>query len=328
MNTRRNFLRNSALGAAAMITAPAVSFADVREQNATMKTSAAADFKPLKVSVLSYSFHGLFYAGMMDLFGFLETCKYRYHLDTADLWNAMFVSTEDDYVRKVRSALEDRGLKVPNIACDGCHILASGKDNPAKMRADQDRYMQIAKQIGAGFVRFDTGPYDDGRGEKAPWTNQEFDFLVKRYKELAQFAYDNGFRVGAESHWGPEKYWPNMQKLIKAVDHPGFAICVHISGWAGTKEEKDLADKESAPYTAHTHFPWDICEGPLGEKMLNLKNAGYQGYYSVEQHSGHNEYNLVAAQLGKVTAVLTNWNRGGSGALYEPEEKRNKDVPW
>jgi len=56
MNTRRNFLRNSALGAAAILTAPAVSFANVREQKETMKT-AAADFKPLKVSVLSYSFH-------------------------------------------------------------------------------------------------------------------------------------------------------------------------------------------------------------------------------------------------------------------------------
>ena len=315
------------LGAAAVMTAPAVSFAGIREQNETMDTTVV-DFNSLKVSILSYSFHGLFNAGMMDLFHFFETCKYRYHLDAADLWNGMFASTEDDYIKKVRSALEDRQLKVPNIACDGCHILAADKDDPAQLKADQDRYMQIAKQIGAGFVRFDAGPYDDGRGDKAPWTNQEFDFLVKRYRELAQFAYDNGFKVGAESHWGPEKYWPNLEKLIKAVDHPGFAICVHIGGWTGSQEEKDFADKASAPYTAHTHFPWNICEGPLLEKMLHLREANYSGYYSVEQHSGQNEYNLVAAQLAKVTAVLTNWNRGGSGELYEVRESRNRDVPW
>lgn len=327
MTSRRNFLRNSMLGAAALMAAPAASFAGVKEQNESTDT-ASADFKPLKVSVLSYSFHGLFAAGMMDLFGFFETCKYRYHLDTADLWNGMFASTDDEYIKKVHSALEDRELKVPNIACDQCHLLAFGDENPAKLKAGQDRYMQIAKQIGAGFVRFDAGPADGSRGEKAPWTDQEFDYLVKRYRELAQFAYDNGFRVGAESHWGPERYWPNMEKLIKAVDHPGFAICVHINGWAGTQEEKDFADKASAPYTAHTHFPWDICEGPLLEKMLNLKNANYPGYYSVEQHSARNEYNLVSVQLAKVTAVLTSWNRGGSGEFYETPDKANKAVSW
>ena len=315
------------LGTAAIMAAPAISFAGNRENN-KMSNNETADLKPLMVSMLSYSFHGLFNAGMMDLFHFFETCKYRYHLEAADLWNGMFASTEDDYIKKVRSALDDRQLKVPNIACDGCHILAAGNDNPAKLKADQNRYMQIAKQIGAGFVRFDAGPYDDGRGAKAPWTNQEFDFLVKRYRELAQFAYDNGFKVGAESHWGPEKYWPNLEKLIKAVDHQGFAICVHISGWTGTQEEIDFADKASAPYTAHTHFPWNTCEGPLLEKMLNLKEANYQGYYSVEQHSGQNEYNLVAAQLAKVTAILTDWNRGGSGELFQRGERINRDVPW
>ncbi len=33
-----------------------------------------------KVSILSYSFLGLFKAGMMDVFGYLESCKYRYNL--------------------------------------------------------------------------------------------------------------------------------------------------------------------------------------------------------------------------------------------------------
>lgn len=324
MNSRRNFLKKSILGTAAVVAAPSISLANTLGSNNTME----APIKALKISTLSYSFHGLFNAGMMDIFGFFETCKYRYNLSAADLWNGMFKSLDDDYIDKIYSALEDRELTVPGIACDGCHILAAGKDDPAKLKADQDRYMQIAKRIGAGFVRFDAGPYDDGRGDKAPWTNQEFDFLVKRYRELAQFAYDNGFKVGAENHWGPERYWPNLEKLIKAVDHKGFGICVHIGGWTGTPEEVAFADKAAAPYTAHTHFAWNICEGPLLEKMTNLRDANYQGYYSVEQHSGHNEYNLVAAQLAKATAILTSWNRGGSGEFYRTGEKRNTDVPW
>ena len=37
----------------------------------------AAPAPKLKISVLSYSFRGLLKEGRMDLFGYLETCKYR-----------------------------------------------------------------------------------------------------------------------------------------------------------------------------------------------------------------------------------------------------------
>jgi len=281
--------------------------------------------------MLSYSFHGLVRAGMMDIFHFFETCRYRYGLDAADLWNGMFTGTDDDFIDKVYSALEDRQLVVPNIAVDGAHIMHAGDDSPAELRAKQDRYMQIAKRLGVGFVRFDAGPYMlNGRNDADGWTNQEFDFIVKRYKELAQFAYDNGFKVGAENHWGPEAYWKSMEKLIKAVDHPGFGICMHFGGWRGTAEENLAAEKAAAKYVAHTHIPWDCCEDPqLPNRLSVLRDAGYQGYYSVEQHSGQNEYNLVQAQLGRVTAVLTSWNRGNSGELYpKVEDNPNRRTPW
>jgi len=329
MTTRRNFLRNSALGVAAVAAGTTDVAAMVAPKNATAVNRGA--FQPIRVSMLSYSFHGLFRAGMMDIFHFFETCKYRYGLDAADLWNGMITNTEDKFIDKVHSALEDRQLVVPNLACDGAHIMHAGGDDPAKLRATQDRHMQIAKRLGVGFVRFDTGPYMlNNRKEVDGWTNEEFDFIVKRYKELAQFAFDNGFKVGAEVHWGPAKVWKNMEKLIKAVDHPGFGICLHFGGWQGTYEENLAYEKACAKYVCHTHIPWDVCEDPnLPKRLSVLREVNYAGYYSVEQHSAQNEYNLVEAQLGKVKAVLTNWNRGGDGELYpEKPTDPNKRVPW
>ncbi|MDR3260480.1 MAG: sugar phosphate isomerase/epimerase [Tannerella sp.] len=330
MNTRRNFLKHSTLGAAALLTVPSATMAAKPEPATTSVNNDV--FKPLRVSMLSYSFHGLVAAGMMDIFHFFETCKYRYGLNAADLWNGMIPTLEDDFVAKVHSALEDRRLVVPNIAVDGAHIMHAGEDKPEELRAKQDRYMQIAKRWGVGFVRFDAGPYMlNGRKEEDGWTPQEFDFIVKRYKELAQFAYDNGFKAGAEVHWGPERHWKHLEKLIKAVDHPGFGICMHFGGWAGTYEENLAAEKAAAPYVAHTHIPWDCCEDPnLPKRLSVLRDAGYKGYYSVEQHSAQNEYNLVEAQLGKVKAVLTSWNRGRDGELYprKEERERNEQIPW
>ena len=323
MSNRRDFFRKSLLGAAA-VTVPGV-FANEAKASDLVNRSA---FKPLPVSCLSYSFNGLVREGMMDIFHYFETCRYRFGLDAADLWNGMFKSTDDDYINKVHRALEERQLVVPNIAVDEGHLLASGNEDAVKLHATQDRYLQIAKQLGVGFVRFDAGPYmTDGRKEEDGWTDQEFDFLVKRYKELSQFAYDNGFRIGAENHWGPEKCWKHMEKLIKAVDHPGFGICVHFGGWTANSPEtkdadNDTADRGAAKFICHTHIPWDICESPmLPEKMNLLREAGYKGYYSAEHHSGQNEYNLTEVQISKIRAVLTAWNSGGTGDLIPPRNR-------
>lgn len=329
MTTRRNFLRNSALGMAAIATVTPGASAMAAPKNATTINKGA--FQPIRVSTLSYSFHGLLKANMMDIFHFLETCKYRYGLDAADIWNGMITDTDDQFIDKLHSALEDRQLVVPDLAVDGAHIMHADGDDPSKLRATQDRYMQIAKRLGVGFVRFDAGPYMlNDRKDIDGWTDQEFDFIVKRYKELAAFAYDNGFKVGAENHWGPEKVWIHLEKLIKAVDHPGFGICLHYGNWVGTPEEILAADKACAKWVAHTHIDWPTCEDPnLPKRLSALREVNYTGYYSVEQHSGQNEYNLVEAQLGKVKAVLTSWNRGRDGELYpKPTNDPNKRVPW
>ena len=329
MTTRRNFLRNSALSVAAVAAATPGASAMAAPGNVTAVNRRA--FQPIRISMLSYSFHGLVRAGMMDIFHFFETCKYRYGLDAADLWNGMITDTDDKFIDKVHSALEDRQLVVPNIAVDGAHIMAAGNDDPKRLHERQERYMQIAKRLGAGFVRFDAGPrMMNNRKEVDGWTNQEFDFIVKRYKELASFAYDNGFKVGAENHWGPELCWPHMEKLIKAVDHPGFGICMHFGGWIGTPEENIAAEKAAAKYVAHTHIPWACCEDPnLSGRLSVLRDVNYTGYYSVEHHSAQNEYNLVEVQLGKVKAALTNWNRGRDGDLYTPKTTDpNKQVTW
>jgi len=46
------------------------------------------------------------------------------------------------------------------------------------------------------------------------------------------------------------------------------------------------------------------------EKLKNLWDVGYQGYYSAEHHSAENEYGAVAIQLAKVRDVLDKLRTG------------------
>ena len=111
----------------------------------------------------------------------------------------------------------------------------------------------------------------DAGGREETWTKEAFDHIVMRYKEYAQCAYDHGFKVGIENHWGPERSWGNLKNVYEAVDHPGFGVSCHIGGWSGSPDEIAEADRLGAPWVLHTHIAWNICEEPLMEKLKNFK---------------------------------------------------------
>jgi sugar phosphate isomerase/epimerase len=247
----------------------------------------------MNAAIASYAFHGLFREGAIDLFGYLESCRYRYHLDTADIWNGMLRSTEDDELRKVRRALDERGLTLVNLCVDGPHIWEADPTVREQHYQGALTYLHVAEALGAKTIRIDAG------GREDTWTEEQFETIVTRFREYAQRAYDGGYRVGPENHWGAEAVPENMRRLCDAVDHPGFGVLLHFRG--------NSSDALMAPYAMHTHLWWDVTERCLTESMTMLRDAGYTGAWSVEHHSAANEYTEVAIQLAKVRDVLSRW---------------------
>lgn len=247
----------------------------------------------MKISIASYAFHGLLAQGMMDVFGYLETCKYRYHVGAADIWNGFFPTIESDFIKKVKAALDEREMALANLCVDGPHIW---DDDPAVREKNYQTalaYLQVAQVLGAQTIRIDAG----GKGDA--FSDEQFDLIVKRYKEYAQRAHDMGFKIGPENHWGPEVVPATMQRICEAVDHPAFGVLLHFRGNAG--------DAVIAPWAMHTHISWEVCENHLAESLLMLRDAGYQGYYSVEHHTGKNEYTETGIQLDRVRDQLSRW---------------------
>jgi hypothetical protein len=147
--------------------------------------------------------------------------------------------------------------------------------------------------LGAKTIRIDAGVRAD------TFTTEQFDWIVKRYQEYAQRAHDKGYLVGPENHWGAEMVPENMQNICKAVNHPGFGVLLHFRGNEG--------DALMAPWAMHTHIAWEMTENHLETSMQMLRDTGYKGCWSVEHHTGKNEYAEVAIQLAKVQDVLGRW---------------------
>lgn len=250
----------------------------------------------MKISIASYSFHGLLAEGKIDAFGYLESCKYRYGLDSADFWNGIVGSTDEGYIRKVRQAVEERELTVANYHVDGCHLWEDDPEARERNYQAALQHLHIAYQLGAKTVRYDTG------GELKTISNEQFDYIVGKYQEYAKFAYDHGFKVGPENHWGLSLFADNMVKIAVAVDSPAYGILLHLGHWEDCEAAE--GDRRLAHWTAHTHVDANVTRNCLEERINILLEARYEGYWGVEHHSAKNEYAEVSYQISEVRRVL------------------------
>ncbi|MCW5943497.1 MAG: TIM barrel protein [Fimbriimonadaceae bacterium] len=251
------------------------------------------------ISIASFSFHGALAAGTIDLFGYLEACRYRYHLNTADIWNGLMDSTDDGYVAKVKEGLESRGLVLANYHADGCHVW---DDDPKVRATNRDkclRELEIATRLGAKTFRVDTG------GTVAKATDEQMAELVARYGEYVKIGKDAGMRVGPESHWGLSLISDNMAALAEAVNSPFYGFLLHLHHWEDGDEPG--GDRKMAKYAMHTHVDYRVTTECLEPAMKTLKDAGYAGCWGVEHHTGKHEYENVAFQLACVRRVLAGW---------------------
>jgi len=249
----------------------------------------------MKVSIASYAFHGLLAEGKMDVFGYLESLKYRYHLDAADIWNGMLPSTEESYLRKVREAMDEKELTLVNLCVDGAHLWDPDPAQREKLHQNALAHLRAGVILGARTVRIDMG------GRSNDMTQEQFNLIVERYREYADFAQDHGFRVGPENHFGPALVRENMKRVHDALDHPAYGVLLHIGHWT---ENEEAGDRLVAPWTMHTHVDAHVTSTCLEEKMRMLLDAGYDGQWGVEHHSGKDEYYGVEWQLATVRRIL------------------------
>ncbi len=230
----------------------------------------------MKLSICSYTFYQQTKAGVMDTFGYLESIKYRYGLNAADLWHGTLASLDEAYLAKVKDGLAERGLTLANICVDRAHIWENEADARATNQRNALANLAAAEFLGAETVRIDAG----GGREELTWTDQQFDAIVTQYQAWAQRAYDNGYRIGPENHWGAEMVPENIKKLCEAVDHPGFGLLLHAGRWHG--DNLAGGDELVAQWTMHTHFSPTLSEEALLRTVNALRATGYAGCYSVE----------------------------------------------
>jgi sugar phosphate isomerase/epimerase len=243
---------------------------------------------------MSYSFHGLLSAGVMDIFGYLETVRHRYALSTADIWNGFLKSYDDGYLKLVKQHVDERGLEVVNLCCDWCYIW----DDDKEVREQNEKVawdcLRAAEILGARTIRMDAGVRQDS------FTDEQFDYVVKKYREYTKRAGEIGADLGTENHWGATRNPKELRRLLEAVDMKNHGILLHMGNWLNGNLDEN--DRDFIGDAFHIHINYEHCVD--ADETLPPLFGKYKGCWTVESHKGFNEYNNVAFQLAQVRRVI------------------------
>jgi len=252
-----------------------------------------------RLSIATYSFHGMLDDGVMDVFGYLESLAFRYGLTGADIWNGFIKDMDADQLKKVRRAMDERGLYLANLCCDHCHPWDADKDKLAEQNAYAEKMLEAAEILGARTVRFDLGV------RERDITQEQFDYVASRFAQYCKRAENGGYRVGIENHWGASRRIQTVQRLYKELNTPAFGLLLHLGNWdldeGQTAEENNIL---AAPMAMHTHvtYPWALRADTVIPELIR---AGYtNGTFSIEHQTGTNEYEYVASALALVRLAL------------------------
>jgi sugar phosphate isomerase/epimerase len=261
----------------------------------------------MKLSIGGFSFHNSKVAGVMDIFGYLETVKYRYRLNAVDLWNGFFdkqldgllVLPDELVIKKIREALDERELTVANICIDSAHLIDPDLAMREKLYQNALLHLQASELLGAKTVRIDFC-----MGNTAEITEDDFDYIVRTYREFCDRASRHGYIVGPENHMGAALNPHLMKRIAEAVDHPNFGILLHLGRWTTDIENGDAI---VAPWVVHTHFDVKVISADAAVKSIQaLIAAGYDGYWSLEYNAKGNQYAEIEWALATMKRLLNN----------------------
>ncbi len=246
----------------------------------------------------------------MDIFHYLESVKYRYHLNTVDLWNGFITEYKDGlrflpdeaYLQQIKDVMDEEELTLVNFAIDGAHIWDPDPDKREQLYKNALTHLKAAKLLGAKTVRIDTGGYDSFTMD-----DEQFEHIVKRYQEYCQIAADYGFVIGPENHMGPSLVPSEMKKIAEAVNHPSYGVLLHMNRWE--LDEEGNGNEWLAPWAFHVHFDpkrTDLANATC--EIETLKQAGYNGCWSVEHYTTTSPFNEVEWALASLKRSLSSYD--------------------
>lgn len=292
MNNRRRFIKNTALGIAALNSPLALSWLD--------RSTYLPTTKP-KISLAQWSLNRAFFAGELAPQHFARIAAENYQIKAVEYVNAFYKDKGKDaaFWKKMRQYADDHGVTSLLMMVDEESELGIKNDSKRAVAvANHHKWIEAIKILGGHSIRVNAF----GRGGR----KQLKAALVDGLGQLAEFGKSMGISVLVENHGLHTSDAEFIVSIIKEVDNPYLGTLPDFGNWCLSHEWGSIqkpCDERYDPYRGVTEMipfakgvsakSYEFDE--LGEEtrinykqMLSIvKRAGYQGYIGIEYEGKH-----------------------------------------
>ena len=261
----------------------------------------------MKYSVSSYSYSGLVSSGEYTELGLIALAK-EMGFDGIEFAE---IHPEEGYTKlqwaeKLGKEAEKYELEIPAYSI-GADFLKDLDGEIERLKGEID----VCKALGCRLMRHDatSGYAKETRDQRG--FNNALPVIIKGYKAVTEYAKTQGIRTAIENHGYFCQDCARVEAIINGVQDKNFGALVDIGNFLCADENPAVAVGNMAPYAFHVHckdfhfkagtelVPPDgffmtrggnflrgaiIGHGvvPVKQCLKILKNAGYNGYLTVE----------------------------------------------
>ncbi|MCY3487978.1 MAG: sugar phosphate isomerase/epimerase [Bacteroidetes bacterium] len=270
--SRRNFLKTSALAAAALPLSTRVWGSPRKEL--------------FKISLAQWSLHRSIFAGKIDNLDFASVAAENGILGLEYVNQFFMEKAEDtDYLNEMKKRAEDMGATSILIMCDREGNLG---DPDAKLRRESVerhfKWVTAAKHLGCHSIRvngYSKGSYDE-----------QMKLVADGLHQLCEFGDEHGLHVIIENHGGYSSNGKWLAGTIEMADHPRAGTLPDFGNFRVDREttyDSYRGVEELMPYATGVSVKPNVYDddgnsSPLDyERMMRIVlAAGYHGYCGIE----------------------------------------------
>ena len=293
-NSRRDFLKKSALAAGGMFLASA---------NSSLLFGADRKFD-FKISLAQWSLNRELFGGGFSNLEFPEVAKSRFGIEAVEYVNQFFAdkAKDMDYLKELNMRADDQGVRNVLIMVDNEGFVASADDDERNTAVDNHKkWIDAAKFLGCHSIRINLFGSMETETNVDAWKSAGADGLGK----LAEYGADQEINVIVENHGGLSSHAGHLADVLKQVD----------SKWAGTLPDFGnfcISHGEKARWGSTCVESYDTYKG-IEELMPFAKGVSAKTYGFDENG---NESSLDYMRLMKIVKD-SGFNGGYVGVEFE-----------
>lgn len=239
----------------------------------------------------------------MDILQFIDYCADQGCLG-AELTSYFFPKTVgDSYLREVRRRAFLRGVSISGTAVGNNFALPKGEKRNQEI-ASVKQWIDRASIMGAPHIRIFAGAPAAGLS-----LTDAQKLCIEAIEECCDYAGQKGIYLGLENHGGIVAEPEGLLDIVKAVRSPWFGVNLDTGNFH-TDPYNDLV--QCAPYAVNVQIKVEIKRkdqkesepADLSRLVKILRDAGYQGFVTLEYEEQPDPWTAVPEWLGKLRSAM------------------------